>query len=159
RLVASLAATAALACQPVTRGGGSIATHEVEADAAAPHVRVAAVGPDHPYGAPGAVSNRFAYIPPQCYPKMGTASGKPLPNPCYTCHTNSVAPNYVADGDLQITRRLPVGALKNPWGNLFDPAPRRAPSSSDEEVRRFVRSSNYLVDGRLVLADALRSLP
>jgi hypothetical protein len=58
-----------------------------------------------------------------------------------------------------VTRRLPRGALKNPWSNLFDPASRRVPGPSDDDLKRFVRTSNYLVDGHLVLAEALRSLP
>src|SRR5262245_32715143 len=80
-------------------------------------------------------------------------------NPCYTCHTDSAPPNYVADGDLQVTRKLPRGALQNPWSNMFAPASRRSADASTEEVQRHVRASNYLVDGRIVLADALRSLP
>src|SRR5262249_28654365 len=123
-----------------------------------PRVQVASPKPENPYGPPGAVSNRFAYIPPQCYAKTEVA-GKRARNPCYTCHTDSAPFNYVADGDLQVTRRLPRGALRNAWSNLFDPSTRRVPSPSDDDIKRFVRASNYLVDGRLVLADALHSLP
>jgi hypothetical protein len=65
----------------------------------------------------------------------------------------------VADGELQLTRKLPSGALQNGWPNLFDPPLRRMASAADETVLRHVRASNYLVDGRIVLADALRSLP
>src|SRR5258706_429030 len=156
---ASLVATAVLACQPGARGGGQAATHEAGADDAA-RVQVSSAKPsDHPYGPPGQVSNRFAYIPPQCYAKTRTVAGKRVRNPCYTCHTDSAPPNYVADGDLQVTRRRRGGALKNPWSNLFDPAPAPPPGPADEDVKRLVRASNYLVDGRLVLADALRSLP
>jgi hypothetical protein len=143
RRAAGLAAIALLACQPVDE------VARVEVSSAKPH---------NPYGPPGPVSNRFAYIPPQCYAKTERA-GKRARNPCYACHTNSAPPNYVADAELQLKRRLPGGALKNAWSNLFDPAARRSPSPSDEDVQRFVRSSNYLVEGRILLADALRALP
>jgi hypothetical protein len=158
RRVALVAAAAFLSCRPETRAAGEPAPHESVADGAA-QVRIASAQPNNPYGPPGEVSNRFAYIPPQCYAKTQTDAGKRVRNPCYTCHTDSTAPNYVADGDLQLVRRLPRGALKNPWSNLFDAAPHRVPSPSDDEVKRFVRASNYLVDGHLVLADALGSLP
>src|SRR5262245_28757151 len=153
------AATAALSCRPATQAGGPPATHQAGATAAAPAAPSNTINPpDSPYGPPGAVSNHFAYIPPQCYAKQKVA-GKRARNPCYTCHTDSAPPNYVADGDLQVTRKLPLGALHNPWSNLFDPPSRRSANTSTEEVQRLVRASNYLVGGRLVLADALRSLP
>jgi hypothetical protein len=156
---AILAATGALACQSarVDSDRGAKGKAAIDGVATAP---VNATKPN-PYGPPGPVSTRnaFAYIPPQCYAKTRTMAGKRVRNPCYTCHTNSTGPNYVADAELQVARRLPSGALTNVWSNLFDPPPRRMPNPSDEEVRRLVRTSNYLVDGRLVLADALRSLP
>src|SRR5262245_56316647 len=158
RRVGLVVAAAALACRPETRAGGKPAAHEAVADGAAPG-RSSPAKLDHPYGPPGQVSNRFAYIPPQCYAKVQDGAGKRARNPCYTCHTDSAPPNYVADGDLQVTRKLPLGALHNPWSNLFDPPSRRSANTSTEEVQRLVRASNYLVGGRLVLADALRSLP
>jgi hypothetical protein len=143
-----LAATAALSCRPAPRAGGPLA-----------HAASETIEPPaNPYGPPGAISNPFAYIPPQCYAKQKVA-GKRVRNPCYTCHTDSAPPNYVADGDLQVTRKLPRGALRNPWSNLFAPASGRAANASTEEVERHVRASNYLVGGRLVLAEALRALP
>lgn len=162
---AFLTSAFALACRSVTPGGGHAASEAVEVSAATAAVVVPAAAlassaaAINPYGPPGDVPNHFAYIPPQCYAKSSPRHGTRARNPCYTCHTDSASPNFVADGELQLIRRLPSGALQNLWRNLFEPASSRLPLSSEEEAWRAVRSSNYLVAGRLVLADALRSLP
>lgn len=152
---ALLVAATAFACKPATRGSGERA-HRLVATSA-PLSAVPARS--NPYGPPGAVSNHFAYIPSQCYAKTQTRAGKRARNPCYTCHTASAAPNYVGDGNLQLARSLPRGALTNPWSNLNAPALARVPAPSHDELLRLVRTSNYLVDGRITLADKLRSLP
>ncbi|HVY25395.1 MAG TPA: hypothetical protein VHB79_02545 [Polyangiaceae bacterium] len=156
-----LAAATLVACQGATKRGSEqraaplVAAKVLLPAGAAP----APVTAGNPYGPPGAVSNHFAYIPPQCYAKVEASAGKRARNPCYTCHTDSVPPNYVGDGELQLTRSLPSGARENPWSNLSAPAPGRVPNPTDDELRRFVRTSNYLIDGRIALAEALRSLP
>lgn len=161
RSAALLASITLVSCQGATKHGSEqraprlIAASIPPPTAAAP----APVNAVNPYGPPGTVSNHFAYIPPQCYAKVEAGAGKRVRNPCYTCHTDSVPPNYVGDSELQLTRSLPSGALKNQWSNLSDPASGRLPPPSDDELRRFLRASNYLVDGRIPLADTLRSLP
>lgn len=158
RFLPLLLATLALACQsrPPKR---DLATPGDAPTSSAKALEARGTKPDNAYGPPGQVLNRFAYIPPQCYARTQAVSGKPARNPCFTCHIDSAAPNYVADGELQLLRKLPSGALKNAWLNLFDPPVRRMPAVTDEAVLRHVRASNYFVDGRVALADALRSLP
>jgi hypothetical protein len=91
------------------------------------------------------LTNRYAYIPPQCYTKTRDERGRAA-NPCYVCHTPSRAPNYTDDGDLQQVLKLPAGASANPWSNLFSPAVERAPQVSDEALLAYVRKSNYFDD-------------
>lgn len=104
------------------------------------------------------LTNRFAYIPPQCYTKTRGESGR-ASNPCYACHVRSVPPNYVNDADLQLTLTLPVAAGLNPWTNLLDPPVARAPRASEDEVLAYVRRSNYFDDEGLTLARTLDGLP
>jgi hypothetical protein len=103
-------------------------------------------------------ANRFAYIPPQCYVKTKDERGDAA-NPCYVCHTTAQAPNPVDDAHLQLRRQLPEAARVNPWTNLLEPAIGRTAALGDDELLRYVRASNYLRDGKLVLAEALAALP
>ncbi|HVU03253.1 MAG TPA: hypothetical protein VHE30_15945 [Polyangiaceae bacterium] len=154
-----LAVACVVACRPEPHAAEAREAPEIARAAAPTTVVVKTGGSGAAYGPPGEVSNRFAYIPPQCYAKTDTGRGRSARNPCYTCHTDAPPPNYVRDGDLQVRRALPKGALQNRWQNLFDPPVRRAPPLPDEDVLRRVRTPNYLVDGENVLALALRSLP
>jgi hypothetical protein len=108
----------------------------------------------------GLPRNRFAYIPPQCYTATRDHEGGTVHNPCYACHLHPVAPNFVDDSDLQLSFRLPPGAAKNPWRNLFAPPVARAPRETDQQVLARVRESNYFdTAGDVPLARRLRSLP
>ncbi len=100
---------------------------------------------------------RTAYLPAQCYVKTSEGGGR-AHNPCYVCHTDSRAPNYADDGDLQRELKLPEPARKNPWRNLFNP-PSTA-NVSDEELLRYVRESNYFdPTGKPALRAELQDLP
>src|SRR6478735_6191606 len=89
------------------------------------------------------LANPYAYIPPQCYTKTTEASGR-THNPCYVCHSASRAPNYIDDTELQLAYSFPAPALENHFTNLF--TDRRAATSaiSDDEIRAWVRSDNYV---------------
>ena len=104
------------------------------------------------------LSNLVAYIPPQCFTKTRPAGSEAAKNPCYVCHADSPPPNFNSDGKLQLSLLLPVAAIENPWTNLFEPPVATAPRTSDEEVLRYVRQSNYFDgDGALALSKALDS--
>jgi hypothetical protein len=106
------------------------------------------------------LANLVAYIPPQCFTKTSAVEGEPAKNPCYVCHTDSPAPNFASDGSLQLLYSLPAAAATNPWTNLFAPPVSARPRMGDEEVRKYVRQSNYVMpDGSLALARALDALP
>jgi hypothetical protein len=102
-------------------------------------------------------SNFIAYIPPQCYAKTLRPGSEAARNPCYVCHRRAEPPNFVSDGDLQVTLTLPRAAAQNPWTNLFrsSPIPGR---QSDDDVLEYVRRSNYFDDRHeIVLAKALET--
>jgi hypothetical protein len=104
--------------------------------------------------------NPIAYIPPQCFTRMVPDEGGPARNPCYVCHTRSTAPNYVDDGNLQLSWALPPVARDNPWTNLFSPAILRAAPVSDGDLLAYVRTSNYFgAGGSLAFAERLRHVP
>ena len=93
--------------------------------------------------------NPAAYIPPQCYTKTDDDH-----NPCYTCHRDSIEPNYNNDVDLQKNYEFPEFAMKNRWSNLFKDRTAELAKMSDEEILEYVRQDNYPE-----LAERLRSVP
>ncbi len=96
------------------------------------------------------------FIPAPCYANTGLADGGAR-TPCWTCHQQPRAPNFVRDEDLQLAYAMPAPAAANPWTNLLAPA--RPPPSADEIVA-WIRDDNWLDDdGSLSLARALRNLP
>lgn len=138
---------------PTKRDGGTDGPKATLADASAAR----AWHPKSPYLArPQHLTNRVAYIPPQCFTK--TSAGA---NPCYACHTQSELPNYTQDGDLQLRLLLPEPAKKNPWSNVLDPPVLHVPRAPDDAVLAHVRASNYFsADGQeLALAKALATPP
>jgi phospholipase C len=98
------------------------------------------------------LSNRFSYIPPQCYTK--TRAARRGANPCYACHQASSPPNFVDDAHLQSSLQLPIAASSNPWRNLFDPPYLRRPRVTDAEILAYVRKSNYFDDGGAIAVKA-----
>ena len=105
-----------------------------------------------------AASNRFAYIPPQCYTKTRDGDWRgDAHNPCFVCHRRSEPPNFVNDGDLQLRWSLPAAAAENRWTNVLQPPRPSAPVVSDAEVLAYVRRSNYrdFAAGALLLPPTL----
>ncbi len=104
------------------------------------------------------LENQTAYIPSQCYTKTETSSG--AFNPCYTCHQESVRPNYWNDNNLQNSYMVPAAALKNPWTNLFKDRTADIASFSDNEMTSYVNENNYLSsDNKIRIAEILRLVP
>lgn len=106
-----------------------------------------------------ALSHPTPYIPPQCYTKTVSESGR-VHNPCFACHQGSVTPNYLEGADVQQTYAFPGPALRNPWTNLFVDRRQAVAEVPDEEILAYVRQSNYFAeDGSLKLAKALEKVP
>ncbi len=116
--------------------------------------------PDAGREPPPRLKNRVAYIPPQCFARTRVVGDDVAKNTCYPCHTRAEPPNYTNDDDLQLRLAFPLPAKSNPWTNLFDPPIAHAPTSSDDEILAYVRSSNYFDDrGNISLAETLGALP
>lgn len=108
------------------------------------------------------ITNRSAYIPPQCYTQTRDDDGASarIHNPCYVCHGAGRTPNKLNDTSLQLAYSLPAPALTNPWTNLFVDRRTRIDEQSDESILQYVRSDNYHdTDGGLTLARRLDNLP
>jgi len=82
------------------------------------------------------------YVPPQCYTRTQDADGR-VHNPCFTCHADAAAPNYVADGSLQLSYDFGPASRVNPWTNLFVDRSAAVAAISDDEILRYVREDNY----------------
>lgn len=105
------------------------------------------------------LGNRTPYVPAQCYTKTKGADGK-VHNPCFVCHQDSVAPNYIDDADLQQAYSFAPPALKNPWKNLFVDRRQAVAAISDQEILGYVRESNYHDRaGAPLLAEKLSKVP
>jgi hypothetical protein len=102
--------------------------------------------------------NKTAYIVSQCYTK--TSDGSDVYNPCFTCHKKSVRPNYFNDYDLQQSFAMPERALKNPWTNLFKDRTEEINAISDDEIKTYVDTDNYLdTDGSIIITKKLNNVP
>lgn len=105
------------------------------------------------------LGNETPHIPSQCYTKTQDGSGKTV-NPCYTCHTRSLRPNYVNDDDLQLVYDFPAAAEENPWKNLYIDRRAAIERISDADILAYIRKSNYLDSkGGIIPARRLAELP
>ena len=105
------------------------------------------------------LENPTAYIPPQCYTKTTDADGA-VHNPCYVCHTESKAPNFLNDIDVQQELVFPEPGVINRWHNMFKDNSEKVEEITDDFILNYVRQDNYKTNnGRLILADALNEVP
>lgn len=103
--------------------------------------------------------NEGAYVPPACWTKTGGERGR-VHNPCYTCHTRPVAPNFTDDSDLQRELSFPAPLRRNPWSNLVESRAAEIAGIGDAEILSYVRQDNYRdADGAIRLAGLLGKLP
>ena len=89
------------------------------------------------------LTNETPHITSQCYTKTEDSQGR-IHNPCFSCHTASVRPNLLNDHDLQKAYDFPAPAEDNPWKNLFKDRTAEIAAISDDEMRDYLRQSNYL---------------
>lgn len=99
------------------------------------------------------------YIPPQCYTqteqKVNNGQVARVHNPCFVCHTKSLAPNFNDDADLQLAYAFTPSMQRNPWSNLFKDYRPAIAKISDAKILAYIQQSNYLSHGKLLLADRL----
>ena len=106
--------------------------------------------------------NPFATIPPQCYTKTRSESADGtvgVHNPCYTCHVDALAPNYIGAPELQTAYDFPDPAAVNHWTNLFVDRRRAIAATIDHDILAYVRTDNYRDPAGLTLALQLKRLP
>lgn len=84
------------------------------------------------------IENLEAPIPPLCYTKTGGVS-----NPCWTCHTEPLAPNQLMDADLQEAYAFSEVGLTNRWTNLFVDRRQFVAATSDDAILAWIRRDNY----------------
>jgi len=95
------------------------------------------------------------YISPQCYTKTQDNKGNTF-NPCYSCHINSSAPNFIDDFDLQASYDFSESSNKNPFTNSFKDRTTLVEKIADKEILSYINQSNYKSsDGRIIIADKL----
>lgn len=105
------------------------------------------------------IANQTAYIPPQCYTKTIDEAGK-AHNPCMSCHIPSISPNFLDDGDLQLSYSFAEYANTNHWSNLFKDRSTEIASILDEDILAYVRQDNYKNSSAvLTLAQKLENVP
>ncbi|MCF8002895.1 MAG: hypothetical protein K9L32_01585 [Chromatiaceae bacterium] len=105
------------------------------------------------------LGNEIPHINPQCYTKTEDDQGQ-VHNPCFSCHTDSIRPNYLRDSDLQLAYDFPAPAEENPWKNLFKDRTTEIAAISDEEMRSYISESNYFSQGGEILpATRLADVP
>ncbi|MDX1795809.1 MAG: hypothetical protein R3219_03705, partial [Hydrogenovibrio sp.] len=102
------------------------------------------------------------YIPPQCYtqtevPRVDKSQPVRVHNPCFACHTQSVAPNFNHDGELQLAYAFPPSMQRNPWTNLFKDFRPSIAKISDKQIQAYIQQSNYQSQGKLLLVQRLQS--
>jgi len=82
------------------------------------------------------------YVPPQCYAATRGPDGV-VHNPCFVCHADAAAPNYINDGDLQLGYDFGPASRVNPWSNLFGDRRAQVAAISDDDMLAYVRQDNY----------------
>ena len=106
-----------------------------------------------------AKNNEAAYVSSQCYTKTQDEMGG-VHNPCFSCHTNSIAPNYVDDAALQAAYDFSAYTSQNRFTNLFKDRTALVAEVSDVEIIQYVKRDNYKTpDGKITLAQKLKNVP
>lgn len=105
-----------------------------------------------------AVNNRGAYVTSQCYTKTSDEQSG-IHNPCYSCHINSVEPNYIDDYELQQSYDFGEYTKINRFTNLFKDRTDLLAKMSDKNILDYVRQDNYQKDGKILISEKLKNVP
>ncbi|MBD3611240.1 MAG: hypothetical protein HUJ13_02270 [Hydrogenovibrio crunogenus] len=104
-------------------------------------------------------NNKAAYIPAQCYTKTRSKRGQ-VHNPCFSCHTVGKEPNYIDDSAFQMAYDFRTYSRTNRWRNLFKDRSAAVKAISDEDILKYVQSSNYFdAEGNIRLAFLENNVP
>ncbi len=107
------------------------------------------------------IQNTTAYIPSMCYTKIKDETydeTRLVHNPCYTCHSKGIKPNYINDLRLQAEYEFPIHGFENRWKNLFTDKTDRVRNISDDSILEYIREDNYFTKtGEIYLSNILNS--
>jgi len=102
------------------------------------------------------INSKSAYISPQCYTKTEDANAK-VYNPCYACHINSEAPNFIDDYDLQESYAFSENSKKNPFTNSFKDRTALISAISNDEILTYIKEDNYKDEyGNIIIQNKLK---
>ena len=101
--------------------------------------------------------NKAAYVSSQCYTKTEDANGG-VHNPCFSCHIDSKAPNYINDWEFQTNYDFSEYTKVNRFSNLFKDRTALVAEISDEEIKAYVQENNYMQEGQILLQNRLQNL-
>jgi hypothetical protein len=102
------------------------------------------------------INEKSAYISSQCYTKTQDSNNN-VYNPCYSCHINSVAPNYIDDWDIQESYAFSDNSKKNPFTNSFKDRTDLVDAISDDEILSYISQDNYKDEnGNIILESKLK---
>lgn len=102
------------------------------------------------------INEASAYISPQCYTKTQDEN-LVVSNPCYSCHINSIEPNYIDDFDLQESYAFSENSYKNPFTNTFKDRTTLVDAINDDEILNYINEDNYKdEEGNIILASKLK---
>jgi|GEM_PF-1928619 len=102
------------------------------------------------------INEKSAYISPQCYTKTEDSNSN-THNPCYSCHINSDAPNYIDDWDIQESYAFSENSKKNPFTNSFKDRTSLVSAISDQKIIDYINEDNYRNDdGEIILSSMLK---
>ncbi|QFR50455.1 hypothetical protein FJR48_06660 [Sulfurimonas lithotrophica] len=106
------------------------------------------------------INNKAAYVTSQCYTKTEDNITDIKHNPCFSCHINSEAPNYIDDADLQTGFDFSEYTKSNRFINLFKDRTTLVNNISDAEILEYIKKNNYKdSNNNLLLKNKLSSLP
>jgi len=105
-----------------------------------------------------AKNNSAAYVTSQCYTKTQDPQGN-LSNPCFSCHIDSIEPNYINDGDLQESYAMSTYTKKNRFSNLFLDRSSLVSKIDDQSILNYVKEDNYKDQNTLKLKTKLTNIP
>jgi len=101
-------------------------------------------------------NSKSAYISSQCYTKTQDENLNTY-NPCYSCHIDSVVPNYIDDFDLQESYAFSENSKKNIFTNSFKDRTALVNAMSDEYILNYINQDNYKdANGDIILSKRLK---
>lgn len=128
---------------PIARAHASARLVAHAAARNAPRASGHASGDVHSIPGDALPARRTLYIPPACYTRTQDDGDRRVHNACASCHVDALAPNYIHDGEFQLSYDFGPAARTNPWSNLFVDRRAQIAAVPDDAITAYVRQDNY----------------